>query len=169
MADYKELRVLSGTSHLKLTDSICEYLGISNGRLNIHKFANDNTFVQIEENIRERDVFIVQPFSNPVNDKIMETLIMIDAAKRASAGRITTVIPYFAYGRTDKKFQPRVPITARLIADMYIAAGVDRLVSIDLHTQQIQGFVDQPFDHLTAMPLFVNYFKQKSKTSFRII
>ena len=162
MADFKELRVLSGTSHIKLTDSICEYLGISNGRLNIHKFANDNTFVQIEENIRERDVFIVQPFSNPVNDKIMETLIMIDAAKRASAGRITTVIPYFAYGRTDKKDQPRVPITARLIADLISTAGADRVLTIDLHAGQIQGFFNIPEDELTAIPILTRYIKEKN-------
>ena len=113
-----ELKVFAGTAHQQLARDVCSYLNISVGDSNVFKFSNDNTFVQIRENVRQRDVFLIQPFAYPVNDSIMELLIMLDAAKRASAGRITAVIPYYAYGRTDKKDQPRVPITARLVADL---------------------------------------------------
>ena len=115
------------------------------------QFANENIFVRILDNVREKDVFLVQPTSHPVNQSIMELLIMIDAFKRASAGRITAVIPYYAYGRSDKKDQPRVPITARLIADMITVAGADRVLSMDLHQGQIQGFFNIPVDELTAV------------------
>ncbi len=161
MPSFDELRVFSGTAHPELARSICEYLSIPTGDINVFKFANDNTFVQFTENIRQRDVFLVQPFSYPVNDKIMELLIMIDAAKRASAGRITAVVPYYAYGRTDKKDQPRVPITARLIADLLTTAGADRLLTIDLHAGQIQGFFNIPVDELTALPILTRYFQDK--------
>ena len=161
MPNFDELRVFSGTAHPELTEAICQYLDISLGRSDVFKFTNDNTFVQFRENIRQRDVFIVQPFSYPVNDKIVELLIMIDAAKRASAGRVTAVIPYFAYGRTDKKDQPRVPITARLIADMVSTAGADRVLTVDLHAGQIQGFFNIPVDELTALPILVRYIQGK--------
>jgi ribose-phosphate pyrophosphokinase len=161
MAIYTPLRVFSGRAHPALAKGICEYLGIPLGQASVFKFSNDNTFVQYLENIRGRDVFLVQPFAYPVNDTIMELLIMIDAAKRASAGRITTVIPYYAYGRTDKKDQPRVPITARLIADLLTAAGAHRVLTIDLHAEQIQGFFNIPVDELTARPLLTSYIKQK--------
>ncbi|MCH7714251.1 MAG: ribose-phosphate pyrophosphokinase, partial [Chloroflexi bacterium] len=124
-------------------------------------FANDNTFVRIHENIRQRDVFIIQPTCYPVNDNLMELLIMIDACKRASAGRITAVVPYYGYGRTDKKDQPRVPITARLVADLLTAAGADRMLTVDLHAGQIQGFFNIPVDELTALPMLTDYFKEK--------
>ncbi|PZC51241.1 MAG: ribose-phosphate pyrophosphokinase [Chloroflexi bacterium] len=162
MANFEELRVFSGNAHQTLARSICEYLGISVGEADVFKFANDNTFVQFKENVRQRDIFLVQPFSYPVNENIMELLIMIDAAKRASAGRITAVIPYFAYGRTDKKDQPRVPITARLIADLISTAGADRVLTIDLHAGQIQGFFDVPVDELTALPILARYIKDKA-------
>jgi ribose-phosphate pyrophosphokinase len=161
MAIYTPLRVFSGRAHPALAKGICEYLGIPLGQASVFKFSNDNTFVQYLENIRGRDVFLVQPFAYPVNDTIMELLIMIDAAKRASAGRITTVIPYYAYGRTDKKDQPRVPITARLIADLLTVAGAHRVLTIDLHAEQIQGFFNIPVDELTARPLLTSYIKQK--------
>ena len=161
MPNFDELRVFSGTAHPELTEAICQYLDISLGRSDVFKFTNDNTFVQFRENIRQRDVFIVQPFSYPVNDKIVELLIMIDAAKRASAGRVTAVIPSFAYGRTDKKDQPRVPITARLIADMVSTAGADRVLTVDLHAGQIQGFFNIPVDELTALPILVRYIQGK--------
>ena len=161
MSSFDELRVFSGTAHPDLTGAICQYLDISMGLADVFKFTNDNTFVQFKENIRQRDVFIVQPFSYPVNDKIVELLIMIDAAKRASAGRVTAVIPYFAYGRTDKKDQPRVPITARLIADMVSTAGADRVLSVDLHAGQIQGFFNIPVDELTALPMLARYIQEK--------
>ena len=147
---YGELKIFSGTSHPDLGKKICNYLDIKNGKAEIFKFSNDNTFVRILENIREKDVFIIQPASTPVNDNLMELLIFIDAAKRASAGRISAVIPYFPYGRTDKKDQPRVPITARLVADLITVSGADRILTLDLHAGQIQGFFNIPVDELTA-------------------
>jgi ribose-phosphate pyrophosphokinase len=127
----------------------------------VFKFNNDNTFVSFKENIREKDVFIVQSFSSPVNDHIMEMLVMIDAAKRASAGRITAVIPHYSYGRSDKKDQPRVPITARLVANLITVSGADRVLTIDLHAGQIQGFFNIPVDELTAVPLLARYYETK--------
>ena len=156
-----ELRVFTGNAHPELAQSVCQYLDIPLGEAEVFKFANDNTFVQIQENVRQRDVFIVQPTCFPVNDNLMELLIMIDAFKRASAGRITAVVPYYGYGRTDKKDQPRVPITARLVADLLTVAGADRLLTIDLHAGQIQGFFNIPVDELTAMTILSDYFKQK--------
>ena len=156
-----ELKVFSGNANPELTESVCEYLDIPLGRAEVFKFANDNTFVRIQENIRQRDVFIVQPTCLPVNDNLMELLIMIDACKRASAGRITAVVPYYGYGRTDKKDQPRVPITARLVADLLTAAGADRLLTVDLHAGQIQGFFNIPVDELTALPIMTEYFRAK--------
>ncbi len=161
MPTFDELRVFSGTAHPELAGAICDYLGIPLGVCQVFKFANDNTFVQFQENIRQRDVFLVQPFSYPVNDKIMELLIMLDAAKRASAGRVTAVIPYYAYARTDKKDQPRVPITARLLADLLTTAGADRVLTVDLHAGQIQGFFNIPVDELTALPLLARYIAEK--------
>ncbi len=161
MPPFEEMRVFTGNAHPDLARSICEYLGMPLGEAEVFKFANGNTFVQFGENIRQCDVFLVQPFSVPVNDAIMELLIMIDAAKRASAGRITAVIPYYAYGRTDKKDQPRVPITARLVADLITTAGADRALTIDLHAGQIQGFFSIPVDELTALPLLSRYVVDK--------
>ena len=125
------------------------------------EFANENIFVKIEDNARDRDVFLIQPTNRPVQKSIMELLIMIDAFKRASAGRITAVVPYYAYGRSDKKDQPRVPITARLIADMISVAGADRVLTMDLHQGQIQGFFNIPVDELTAVHMLSNYFKRQ--------
>ncbi len=156
-----ELKIFTGNGHPGLATSVCEYLEIPLGEAEVFKFANDNTFVRIKENIRQRDVFIVQPTCYPVNDNLMELLIMIDACKRASAGRITAVIPYYGYGRTDKKDQPRVPITARLVADLLTAAGADRMLTVDLHAGQIQGFFNIPVDELTALPILTDYFKAK--------
>ena len=156
-----ELKVFSGNANPELAESVCEYLDIPLGRAEVFKFANDNTFVRIQENIRQRDVFVVQPTCLPVNDNLMELLIMIDACKRASAGRITAVVPYYGYGRTDKKDQPRVPITARLVADLLTAAGADRLLTVDLHAGQIQGFFNIPVDELTALPIMTEYFRAK--------
>ena len=158
---FEELKVFTGNAHPELAKSICDYLGSPLGESEVFKFTNGNTFVQYGENIRQRDVFLVEPFSSPVNDHIMELLIMIDAAKRASAGRITAVIPYFAYGRTDKKDQPRVPITARLVADLVTTAGADRVLTVDLHAGQIQGFFNIPVDELTALPLLSRYIAEK--------
>ena len=160
MALFEEMKVFSGTSNPVLAADVCEYLGIPMGKIEVFKFANDNTFVRINENVRQRDVFLIQSFAAPVNDNLMEMLIMIDAAKRASAGRITAVIPYYGYGRTDKKDQPRVPITARLIADLLTTAGADRVLTIDLHAGQIQGFFSTPVDELTALPILARYFQE---------
>ena len=156
-----ELKIFSGNAHPQLAQDVCKYLGIPMGASEAFKFANDNTFVRIHENIRERDVFIVQPTVAPTNDNLMELLIMIDACKRASAGRITAVVSYYGYGRTDKKDQPRVPITARLVADLLTTAGADRLLTLDLHAGQIQGFFNIPVDELTAEPILSNYFVEK--------
>ena len=156
-----ELKVFTGNSHPALAQSVCDYLKIPLGQAEVFKFANDNSFARIHENIRQRDVFIVQPTCFPVNDNLMELLIMIDACKRASAGRITAVVPYYGYGRTDKKDQPRVAITARLVADLLTAAGADRLLTIDLHAGQIQGFFNIPVDELTTMPIMGEYFEAK--------
>ena len=161
MSVLNELRVFSGNAHPVLARSVCDYLGIGVGASEVFKFANDNTFVRIHENIRERDVFIVQPTVAPTNDNLMELLIMIDACRRASAGRITAVISYYGYGRTDKKDQPRVPITARLVADLISTAGADRVLTLDLHAGQIQGFFNIPVDELTAEPILSNYFMEK--------
>ena len=157
-----DLKVFAGTAHAQLATDVCSYLNITVGESNVFKFSNDNTFVQIRENVRQRDVFLIQPFAYPVNDRIMELLIMLDAAKRASAGRITAVIPYYAYGRTDKKDQPRVPITARLVADLLSVAGADRVLTVDLHAGQIQGFFNIPVDELTGLPLLSRYFADKA-------
>ena len=156
-----ELKIFSGNGHRGLAEAVCQYLDMPLGQAEVFKFANDNTFVRIQENVRQRDVFIIQPTCHPVNDNLMELLIMIDACKRASAGRITAVVPYYGYGRTDKKDQPRVPITARLVADLLSAAGADRMLTVDLHAGQIQGFFNIPVDELTALPILADYFKAK--------
>jgi len=159
MPAFEDLRIFSGNSHPKLASDICEYLGIPLGECDVFKFSNDNTFVSFKENVRERDVFLVQTFCQPVNDHIMELLVMIDAAKRASAGRITAVIPHYSYGRSDKKDQPRVPITARLVANLLTVAGADRVLTVDLHAGQIQGFFNIPVDELSAVQMLAGHFK----------
>jgi ribose-phosphate pyrophosphokinase len=153
--------VYTGNANAGLARKICRYLGMKLGEAEVFSFANENIFVKILDNVREKDVFLVQPTCRPVNQSIMELLIMIDAFKRASAGRITAVIPFYSYGRSDKKDQPRVPITARLVADMITVAGADRVLSMDLHQGQIQGFFNIPVDELTAVHLLSNYFRQK--------
>ncbi len=154
-----ELKVFTGNAHPELAREVVDYLDIPLGRSEAFEFSNENTFVRILENVRQRDTFIIQPLSSPVNTSLVELLIMIDALKRASAGRITAVVPYYGYGRTDKKDQPRVPITARLIADLLTVAGANRLLTVDLHAAQIQGFFSIPVDELTALNLLANYFK----------
>ena len=161
MPTFEDLQVFTGNANPRLAEDICAYLGIALGACEVFKFSNDNTFVRILENIRERDVFLVQPIASPVNDHIMELLIMIDAAKRASAGRVTAVMPYYGYGRSDKKDQPRVPITARLVANLIETAGADRMLTIDLHAGQIQGFFNIPVDELTAIPLLARHFNER--------
>ncbi len=155
-----DLKVFTGNVHPALAQAITEYLGIPLGKCDVFEFSNENIFVHILENVRQRDTFVVQPISSPVNKSLVELLIMIDALKRASAGRITAVIPYYGYGRTDKKDQPRVPITARLVADLLTVAGANRVLTVDLHAAQIQGFFNIPVDELTALYLFIHYFEQ---------
>ena len=156
-----DLKVFTGNAHPELAKSICEYLGIPLGQAEVFEFTNENIFVRILENVRERDIFVVQPICHPVQRSLMELLIMLDALRRASAKRVTAVVSYFAYGRSDKKDQPRVPITARLIADLITVAGANRLLMVDLHSAQIQGFFSIPVDELTALYLLGDYFKQK--------
>ena len=164
-----ELKVFSGNAHPVLAQSICDYLNIPPGKVEVFEFSNENIFVRILENVRERDVFIIQPICSPVNKNLVELLIMLDAFRRASAGRITAVLPYYGYGRTDKKDQPRVPITARLIADLIATAGATRLLTIDLHTPQIQGFFTMPVDELTAFPLLYQYFQKKALPDLTVV
>ncbi|MBA3688704.1 MAG: ribose-phosphate pyrophosphokinase [Chloroflexi bacterium] len=157
-----EFSIYAGNANRPLAEQICRYLRTELGKAEVFKFANDNIFVRVMENVREQDVFLVQPTSRPVNDSVMELLIMIDAFKRASAGRITAVMPYYAYGRSDKKDQPRVPITARLVADMLTVAGADRVLTMDLHQGQIQGFFSIPVDELTAVNILSRYIRDKN-------
>jgi ribose-phosphate pyrophosphokinase len=156
-----KLTLLSGNANRPLASAICRHLGIHDGEAEVFQFSNENIFVKINQNIRGHDVFIIQPFSTPVNTSILELLIMIDACKRASARRITAVIPYYAYGRSDKKDQPRVPITARLIADCISVAGASRVLTMDLHAGQIQGFFNIPVDELSALHILARYWLEK--------
>jgi ribose-phosphate pyrophosphokinase len=164
-----ELRVFSGTAHPALASAVCAYLDIPLGEAEVFEFSNENIFVRILENVRERDVFIVQPICSPVNKSLVELLIMLDAFRRASAGRITAVVPYYGYSRTDKKDQPRVPITARLVADLITTAGANRLLTVDLHAPQIQGFFTIPVDELTARPMLAQYFKKKALANLVVV
>lgn len=159
---YNEVAVFTGNANGALAQAVCDYISIPVGRSQVFEFSNENIFVKIDESVRENDIFVVQPLSSPVNRSIMELLIMIDAFKRASAGRITAVLPYYAYGRTDKKDQPRVPITARLLADMITVAGANRVMTVDLHAGQIEGFFNIPVDNLTAIHILADYFRDKN-------
>lgn len=156
---YTRLKIFSGTANAELAREVASFAGIPLSDAEIFKFSNDDTFVKINENVRGNDTFIIQPTSYPVNDSLMELLIMIDALKRASARRINCVIPYYGYARSDKKDQPRIPITAKLVADLITVAGADRVVTLDLHADQIQGFFNIPVDHLYSIPIFARYFK----------
>jgi ribose-phosphate pyrophosphokinase len=156
-----EMKVFSGSANRELAQRICNYIGVPLGQATISAFPDGETYVKIEENIRGRDVFIIQPTCPPTNDHLMELLIMVDAARRASADRITAVIPFFGYARQDRKDKPRVPITAKLIANLLVAAGVHRVLTMDLHAQQVQGFFDIPVDHLYSMPVLIKYLRQK--------
>ena len=155
-----EIKVFTGNAHPALAQAVAGYLNVPLGRCEVFEFSNENIFVRILENVRQRDVFVIQPLSSPVNKSLVELLIMIDALKRASAEHITAVVPYYGYGRTDKKDQPRVPITARLVADLLTVAGANRLLTVDLHAPQIQGFFSIPVDELTALYLLGRYFEE---------
>jgi ribose-phosphate pyrophosphokinase len=166
---YTDLAVFTGRVHPELAQQVCERLGRPLGRADVFEFQNENIFVQYQENIRQRDVYLIQPFCSPVNTSIIELLIMIDAAKRASAGRITAVIPYYAYGRSDKKDQPRVPISARLMANLIETAGADRVLTMNLHAGQIQGFFNVPVDELTALYLVGNYLREQRLENYTVV
>jgi ribose-phosphate pyrophosphokinase len=156
----RELKVFSGNSNLPLAEEICDHLKIPLGKINLTRFSDGELYCQILENVRGKDVFLIQPTCCPVNNNLMELLIMIDAFKRSSATRITSVIPYYGYGRQDRKDKPRVPISSKLVADLLTAAGTDRILSMDLHAGQIQGFFDIPVDHLYAAPVLIDYLKK---------
>lgn len=164
-----ELKVFTGNAHPTLAKAVCDYLGIPVGEAEVFQFSNENIFVRILENVRQRDVFVIQPICSPVNKSLVELLIMVDAFKRASAGRITAVVPYYGYGRTDKKDQPRVPISARLVADLLTTAGANRLLTIDLHAAQIQGFFNIPVDELTALFILSQYFEAKNLDNLVVV
>jgi ribose-phosphate pyrophosphokinase len=155
-----ELRIFACNSNRALAAEICDNLAVRLSPLEISRFSNDNLHVQIQENVRERDVFVVQSFTEPVSDHIMELLITLDALRSASARRITAVIPYYSYARSDKKDAPRISITGRLIADMLQTAGANRVLTMDLHADQVHGFFSVPVDHLTAIPIIANHFRQ---------
>jgi ribose-phosphate pyrophosphokinase len=156
----RDLKVFSGNANPALAQEICDHLEIPLGNINLTRFSDGELYCQILENVRGTDVFLVQPTCCPVNNNLMELLIMIDAFKRSSATRITSVIPYYGYARQDRKDKPRVPISSKLVADLLTAAGADRILSMDLHAGQIQGFFDIPVDHLYAMVVLIDYLKQ---------
>jgi ribose-phosphate pyrophosphokinase len=165
----KIVKVFSGTSNHPLAEAICAYIGAELGKSTIKPFPDGETFVKIEENVRGEDVFLVQSTSPPTNHHLMEMFIMIDALRRASAARITAVMPFYGYARQDRKDQPRVPITAKLVANLLVAAGANRVLTMDLHAQQIQGFFDIPVDHLYAAPVMYEYLKKVSLRNLVVV
>jgi ribose-phosphate pyrophosphokinase len=153
----RELRIFTGSAHPVLGEAIARSLGMTLGRAHLARFSDGEVWFQIQDNVRGADVFVVQPTSGPVNENLMELLVMLDAFKRSSASRLTAVIPYYGYGRQDRKDKPRVPISAKLVADLLTTAGTDRVLTMDLHAAQIQGFFDVPVDHLFAAPVIIEY------------
>jgi ribose-phosphate pyrophosphokinase len=154
-----KIKVFSGSGNPELAQAICDHLSIPLGKAEIRRFSNENIFVQVMENVRERDVFVVQPLSSPVSENLLELLIMMDALRSASASRITAVIPYYSYARSDRKDKPRISITARLIADLLVTAGASRILTMTLHSDQVQGFFRCQADHLSATPILCDYFR----------
>ncbi|MFH2013316.1 MAG: ribose-phosphate pyrophosphokinase [Pseudomonadota bacterium] len=164
-----KLRLFSGNSNIALAENMCQYLGIPLGKARVKSFSDGETAVEIDESVRGMDVFVVQSTCAPGNTNLMELLIMIDALKRASARRITAVLPYYGYARQDRKVVPRAPITAKLVADLIAAAGADRVLTIDLHAGQIQGFFNIPVDHLYASPVILRYIKEKFQNDLTVV
>jgi ribose-phosphate pyrophosphokinase len=162
-------KIFSGTANDALAKEICEYLGLPLGQAHIDKFSDGETYVQIMENVRGGDVFLVQPTCDPVNEHLLQLLLLIDALKRASARRITVVVPYFGYARQDRKDKPRVPISSKLVADLLTTAGADRALVVDLHAPQIQGFFNIPVDHLFASPVLVSHFKELNLPDLTVV
>ena len=169
IAGYGELKLFSGSAHPELAREIAQHLGIPLGQCRLRRFPDTEVSFQIDENIRGTDVFIVQPTCSPVDQHIMELLIMIDAFRRSSAARITSVIPYYGYGRQDRKDKPRVPISAKLVANLLGAAGINRVLTMDLHKAQIQGFFDIPVDHLFAAPVIIEYLARRQYPDMTIV
>jgi ribose-phosphate pyrophosphokinase len=166
---FGDLKVFSGSAHPQLTKEIADFLGIPVGQARLRRFPDSEVSFQIDENIRGTDVFIVQPTSNPVDEHLMEMLIMVDAFRRSSAARITAVIPYYGYARQDRKDKPRVPISAKLVANLLSAAGTNRVLTMDLHKAQIQGFFDIPVDHLFAAPVIIEYLSRLNYPKLTIV
>ncbi len=164
-----KLTIFTGNSNIELADKICENLNVPLGESEVERFSDGEVRVKIMQNVRGKDVFVVQSTSSPANENLMELLIMIDAIKRSSAKRITAVLPYYGYARQDRKDQPRVPITAKLVANLLTRAGANRVLTIDLHAGQIQGFFDIPLDHLYAVNIFEDYFKEKNIKDIAIV
>ena len=161
---FKSTLVFSGNANPVLAEKIANYLELPLGRCRTSRFSDGEVFAEIQENVRGVDTYIIQPTCSPVNDNLMELLVMVDALKRASAGSITAVLPYYGYARQDRKAAPRTPITAKLVADLLTASGVNRVVAMDLHAGQIQGFFNVPFDHLYAMPVFLEHLRPRFST-----
>ncbi len=166
---YAKLKLITGKANRSLAEEVARYAGIPLADIELFKFANDESFVKINDNVRGADVFVIQPTCRPVNDNLIDLLIMIDALKRASAQRINCVIPYYAYARSDKKDQPRVPITAKLVADLITIAGAHRVITVDLHAEQIQGFFNIPVDHLFSIPYFARFFKSMNMDDIVVV
>jgi len=164
-----KFKIFSGTANEALADEVCAFLGMSRGLALVTRFADGEAYAQIQENVRGADVFVMQPTSRPVDEHIMELLFMIDALKRASARRITAVIPYFGYARQDRKDKPRVPISAKMVADLLTTAGADRALIVDLHAPQLQGFFNIPVDHLFASPVLVDHFRKLSLPNLTVV
>ena len=163
------MKIFCGTGHSDLANRVCSYLDVTPGEIDCRIFPDGEINVSIKEDIRGNDIFIIQPTCHPVNQNIMELLIIIDAFKRASAKRVTAVIPYFGYARQDRKHEGRVPITAKLVANLLVSAGTERLLTIDLHSSQIQGFFDIPVDHLFAAPVLIEYIKSKNLKNMCVV
>ena len=165
----KPFRIFSGNANPAIAQDVCHYLDTTSGRANVRRFADGESYVEIDENVRGVNCFVIQPTCTPVNDNLMELLVMIDALKRASAGSIIAVMPYFGYARQDRKTRPRTPISARLVADLLTAAGVNRVLAMDLHAGQIQGFFNIPVDHIFAMPVMMEYLRTKFSSNAVIV
>lgn len=169
MYSYKNIKIFSGNANKPLAQAIVDYLELPMGKADVKRFADGEVWIEIEENVRGMDAFVIQPTSNPANENLMELLMMIDALKRASADRITAVIPYYGYARQDRKVAPRTPISAKLVADLLTAAGASRIVCLDLHAGQIQGFFNIPVDNLFAMPVFLKYIEKNLKDNLVVV
>ena len=166
---FRRLKVFTGNANPRLAQDICGYLRLDLGKARVTRFADGEINVQIDENVRGADCYVVQPTCRPVNEHLIELLIMIDALRRASAGRITAVIPYFGYARADRKSAPRVPISAKLVANIITTSGASRVITMDLHAAQIQGFFDIPVDHLIAAPVILDYFRKKQLKNLTVV